>query len=153
MDVSSAVRHAPGTLLSMFCACCSVCLFARACSATWGACRGHACMRACCQRRPHEPLPHHKLDPELSSGLPTTQHPCPCQSCPVRARRGWRGYCSPQQSPCPAAQHQQDPRPPSPSFVSPRPEGIRLRSPSLRVKEPTCVCGACFGFLGNFNLY
>ena len=37
--------------------------------------------------------------------------------------------------------------------VSLWPEGVRLRSPSLRVKEPTCVCGACLGFLGNFNLY
>lgn len=37
--------------------------------------------------------------------------------------------------------------------VSPSPEGVRLLPPSLGVKEPTCVCRACFGFLGNFNLY
>lgn len=138
MDVSSAVHHTPGTLLSTFAAHSDVCLLARARSTTWGACRGHTYTRACCQHHPHKPLPHHKLDPELSSSLATTQHPCPCQSCPVWARWSWCGYCSPQQSPCPTAQHQQDPRPPPPSRL-PSAGGNQVTFP-IPASERTHLC-------------
>lgn len=94
--------------------------------------------RACCQHRPHKPLPHHKLILELSSSLATTQHPCPCPSCPVWARWSWCGYCSPQQSPCPTAQHQQDPRPPPPSRL-PSAGGNQVTFP-IPASERTHLC-------------
>ena len=90
---------------------------------------------------------------------------CPCKNGCAQA---WRGYCIPQQSstalphtalphsPAPQPCHTADPhsRASAPSAsVSLWPEGVRLRSPSLLVKTPTCVCGGCLGFLGNFNLY